>query len=66
MKPNWYALISRALEEGARAGWNRAHKYVDIPEPDSVQEAIVEAQWIALCEVIDFDEPNTGLQHKSN
>ena len=65
MKPNWYNLISRALEEGADCGWQQAHKHTDTPEPDTVREAIVDAQMAKLDEIIIFDD-DTRLLDKSN
>ena len=56
MRPNWYALISRALEEGVKSGFNHAHKHTDIPEVDDIQDAIVDAQLANLDEIFIFDE----------
>ena len=56
MKSNWYVLIIRALDEGAQIGWNHAQKHTDTPEPDAVQQAIVDEQVTQLCEIINFDD----------
>jgi hypothetical protein len=53
-----YELVSRALEEGADAGWHRAHKHNSQPAPETIREQIVEAQLLALTEIIDFDPPS--------
>ena len=61
MKPKWYNLICRALDEGIIQGWNRAHKYSDAPDTQFIRDEIVEAQLHILNEVIDFeDEPVDG------
>ena len=65
MKPNWYRLISRALEEGVTVGWNHAHKHADKLDPGIICDNIVEAQLNALWEVIDFDD-DTRLFDKDN
>lgn len=51
---NVYEVLSRAVEEGLRMGWNRAHKHDDNPN----QESIIEHQHMeimnAACEVFNF------------
>jgi hypothetical protein len=56
VKVNVYEVISRAVEEGARYGWHRAHKYAEGKPADEVAvEAISEAVMNALSEVLDFE-----------
>ena len=52
---NAWAVISRAVEEGAILGWYRAHKHSDAPEPEQAAEAIATAILNELSEVLDFD-----------
>jgi hypothetical protein len=54
MKPNTYAIVRRALEEGALRGLNRSNKHVQAVDPALVQhvaDAVVDAQMGDLCEV---------------
>jgi hypothetical protein len=54
MKPNTYAIVRRALEEGALSGLNRSNKHVQAVDPtliDRVAEAVVEAQMSNLSEM---------------
>lgn len=53
---NVYKIVERAVEEGVQYGWNRAHKHVEAPEPDFIQDTISEQVMEALDEVIRFDD----------
>ena len=55
MKPKYYDIIVRAVEEGVPYGWHRAHKHEERPTPEAVQEAIASAVIDAICEVFTFD-----------
>ena len=50
-----YDLIAQAVETGVAYGWRRAHKHVDKPEEQKVQEEIESAVMGALCEIMDFE-----------
>lgn len=53
-----YAVVARAVEEGAAIGARRAFKHVDCPTPEQIAESVEREVLNALCEVIDFgDEP---------
>jgi hypothetical protein len=56
VKPNVYAIISRAVEEGVSWGWQHAHKHTDKPGEGYLKEQIENDVMNALCEVIKFDE----------
>jgi hypothetical protein len=56
MKLKAYPLVERALEEGAQAGWNRAHKYTDTPTAEAVRDEIVRAQMLELSEILDWED----------
>lgn len=43
MKPDFHKVLSMALEEGVRFGYNRAHKHVENPHEDAVVDCIVES-----------------------
>ena len=49
-----YAVISCAVEEGARFGWRRAHKYTNVPSDDAAVEQIQREVMLALEQVIRF------------
>lgn len=55
-----YAVVSRAVEEGVRRGFNRAHKHVDKPDPEDLMEQIRTSVMADLAEVIKFDDPVDG------
>lgn len=56
MKPNWQAIIERAVEEGLEYGWRRAHKHVDAPGKAAILDEQHTAVMGALHEVIDFHD----------
>ena len=51
-----YSVVARAVEEGVAAGWSRAHKHTDSPEPETIRQEIDTAVMNALCDVLDFDQ----------
>ena len=53
---NAYEVVSRAVEEGTRAGLYRARKYVDNPTEAQTADAVYEAVMHALCEVLRFED----------
>ena len=59
MKPKEYNVLQQAVETGVLRGWNRAHKHVDTPSPESVREEIEQAVMAEICEWFDF-EPTPG------
>lgn len=56
MRPNWYEIISQAIEAGATLGYRRAHKHVENPPEELVVDAIESAIMEHLTYVIHFDE----------
>jgi hypothetical protein len=55
MKPNWYFIICRAIEDGLKLGWNRAHKHVDNPESETILEHQNNAIFELLSEIVIWD-----------
>jgi len=55
MKPRTYSILERAVEEGASAGYHRAHKYDDNPMQERIVAEISNAVMLAICEVFEFD-----------
>lgn len=43
MKPKFYPLLERCIEDGLAFGWVRAHKHDDNPDPQHIQNAQYEA-----------------------
>ncbi len=59
MKPNFRKVLEMALEDGARFGYNRAHKHVEKPHPDAVVDHVVEGIMNSLYEWFEFPEEKT-------
>ena len=55
LKANVYEIVSRAIDEGAKVGYNRAYKHTDHPGKDTILEWIHGEIMNSLCEVIKFD-----------
>ena len=45
-----------AAEEGVTYGWRRAHKHIDTPDVESIEEQIVTAVLNEICEYFNFDD----------
>jgi hypothetical protein len=56
LAPDTYAIVRRAVEEGAAYGWRRAHKH-GRPTEEAAIDAIADAVMGAICEVVRFPEP---------
>ena len=56
LKPNIYAIVRRAVDEGVAYGLTRAHKHGDRPSREALHEHIGREVINALCEVIDFGD----------
>lgn len=56
LKPNTHHVLSRAVEEGVRYGYNRAHKHVENPDENHICNEIEEAVMNAIYEWFDTDE----------
>lgn len=55
MKPNWYNLISRAVEEGVAIGHDKSFKHTATPADHVLMENIVEEVMNQLGEVIQWE-----------
>ena len=56
MKISEFVVMERAIEEGVRLGWRRAHKHVDDPDEAGACDVIESAVWLALDEAgVVFD-----------
>ena len=59
MKPRFYPLLARALEEGAFLGYRRAFKHCEAPDEQRIVENIVDACLLVLGEHFVFDDDST-------
>ena len=53
---NAYRVIERAIDVGINYGYNRAHKHIDNPSPDSIKDEILKAVMNEICEILKFDD----------
>jgi hypothetical protein len=56
MKIRAYLVLCRAVEEGVAYGWQRAHKHIDTPDAETIEEQIVTAVLNEVCQYFDFDD----------
>lgn len=56
MKPKMYSILNNAVEIGVNYGWNRAHKYTDTPEAETIKNEMMIAIMHEICEWFSFDE----------
>lgn len=54
MEPNWYELISRAVEEGSARGTRRAFKHDEHPSEDTIAEHVQSEVMNSICEFFTF------------
>lgn len=64
MKPNHYAILSRCVEDGVRAGWRRAYKHTDSPGEETAQATIENAVMTEICEYFSFDDDNVPMRQE--
>ena len=50
-----YAVLVLCVERGVMLGWNHAHKHVEDPSPDAIQEHITDEVLSAVAEYFNFD-----------
>ena len=55
MKPKFYPLLLRCIEDGAQIGYFRAFKHDDKPSEEIIVERIVDAITSELYEAFDID-----------
>ena len=56
MKPRIQVLLTRAIEDGVKQGWHRAHKHSAEPDPQYIQDCIEDGVWSELHEVFTFED----------
>ena len=55
MKVREYRLMDEAVEAGVARGWRMAHKHVDAPTPEAIQEAMEREVMTEICERFIFE-----------
>lgn len=60
MKPNLYRIVTECVEVGARRGVNRAFKYTDSPDMETIINNVDQAIMGELCEWFNFEENEDG------
>lgn len=56
MRAKLYPIVVRALDEGLRAGYRRAHKHEDHPDEQALLDAQCDAILAALEEVVTWPD----------
>lgn len=56
MKPKILPLLERCIEDGLMRGYTKAHKHVDEPAPEAIQNAQLNAILHEIYEAFDFEE----------
>ncbi len=55
MRPNNYAIVERAVEEGIAYGYRRAFKHTETPAHETIKAEIQNAVLVQLGEIFDLD-----------
>jgi hypothetical protein len=58
MKVKTLVILERAIEEGVRRGYRRAHKHVDDPTELSICDRIEQCVMEQIHEYFDFEDEN--------
>ena len=66
LQPNTYAVLTRCIEEGLQAGWNRAHKHSSTPREAHILEQQQAAIMLCICEFFTFTHPYPEHQDENN
>jgi hypothetical protein len=56
MKPKFRVILERAIGEGVRYGYSRAHKHVENPSEGSIIMNIEEQVMSSIYEYFDFED----------
>jgi len=56
MKPDYFKLIQRCVEDGVSIGIIRAYKHNEAPDPERIGEHIQDAVMHEICEWFKFEE----------
>ena len=56
VKPKEYERLEACIEQGVMWGWQHAHKHVDEPRVEDIQDHMVRDIMNEICEEFDFDD----------
>jgi len=62
MRPKFYILLMRCIEDGIDIGYQRAFKHTDTPvvtSEDQIKKAVMDAIALEINEWFDFDDAET-------
>jgi hypothetical protein len=59
MKVKEYNVLVDCVERGVVYGMNRAYKHSDTPTPAYINEQIIDAVLLEICEYFNFDNETT-------
>ena len=52
--PKTYPLLKKAIEEGTKYGYRRAHKHTETPSEFEIRSAVQDAVMYHIAEAFDF------------
>ena len=61
MKPKTYNILSEAIEDGIRYGYQRAYKHTDDPDRGVIENEIYRAIMEQIEQYFDFEESAKAL-----
>jgi len=56
MKPKFYELLDKCIEDGINSGWQRAHKHIETPDAVWIKEQMHQAIMFEISEWFDFEQ----------
>jgi len=56
LKPKTYRILTEAVENGVKYGYHRSYKHTDDPDPDQMQDTIIQAVMNEIFEWFDVDD----------
>jgi hypothetical protein len=60
--PKTYPLLAKAIDEGVKYGYRRAHKHTETPSEFEIRSAVEDAVMYHIAEAFDFiDQKNHEL-----
>lgn len=57
MKPRFYDMLMRAIDEGSARGVNRSYKYTDNPDRDTIIDNVYNEVVSSIHEYFEFPDP---------
>ena len=66
LKPKTYTILTEAVENGVRYGYFRSYKHTDDPDPEQIQDTIVQSVINEILEWFDIDDHSTTRESEDN